>query len=140
MRSDIRPTRRCGQLRHLLYKFWEQRSRKSQSAAVRLGSPAHSKLLHPGKRQYPGNVARLQVKDEGLAAEFAPPLKLPLKNHKHRIRRIALARVYVPRLQMHLLRLADEPVESDHRANRRMQEREVVPIFRPFRPCSNIDG
>ena len=106
-----------GQLRHFLYKIWKQRGRKSQGAAVRLGSPAHRKLLHPRKRQQSGNVARLQVKDEGFAAKFAPPLKLPLKNHKHGIGRIALARVDVARLEMQLLRLADEPVESDRQAN-----------------------
>ena len=76
IRSDIRPTRRLVRLRHFLHKIWKQRGRKSQSAAVRHGSPAHRKLLHPRKRQHSGNVARLQIKDDGFARQVRPALEV----------------------------------------------------------------
>src|SRR5580658_2429370 len=98
-----------GQLRHFLYEIRKQRGRKSQGAAVGLGAPAHGKLLHPRKREYAGDIARLQVKDDGLAGKLAPALKPPLKNHKHGIGWIALACIGISGLEMKLLRLVDEP-------------------------------
>ena len=68
-----------GQLRHFLYKLRKQRSRKSQRAAVRLGSPAHRELLHPRKRKHPGNIARLQVKDERFPRQVRPALEAALQ-------------------------------------------------------------
>ena len=67
------------------------------------------KLLHPGKRQDPGDVARLHRKHDRFAADFAAAWSLPLKNHKHRVGRIALAEVCLARLEMQFLRLAEEP-------------------------------
>src|SRR5208283_4737361 len=100
-----------GQHRHFLNQFRKKRSRKSQGAAGCFSSPAYGKSLHPGKRQDTGHVPRLEIKDESFAGSFGSSLKLPLKNDKHRIRRIALPDINVARLEIHLLRLADEPVE-----------------------------
>src|SRR5580658_2489568 len=99
-----------GQHRHFLYKIWKQRGRKSEGTAVSLGSQAHLKLLHSGKRQHSGNIARLEVKNDSFARKISPPLKSPLKDHEHCIGWIALARVDITRLGIHFLRLADEPV------------------------------
>src|SRR5213082_43434 len=41
--------------------------------------------------------------------EFAAPLKLPLENHKHPVRWITLAHISIARLDVRLLRLAEEP-------------------------------
>ena len=84
-----------GQLRHFLYKIWKQRGGKSQGAAVRLGSPAHSKLLHPRKRQYSGNVARLQVKDERFRPQVRPALEVAPQESQtsHRLDRLAASRL-----------------------------------------------
>jgi hypothetical protein len=72
--------------------------------------PAHGKLLHPRKRKHSGNIARRPEKKTTVSPlKLAPPCKLPLKNHKHGIRGIALAQVGVAGLEMQFLRLGDEP-------------------------------
>ena len=98
-----------GQLRHLLHEFGKHGSRKAQEAAVCDSVPAHRKLLHPGKREQSGDVARLYGNYDGFAAELPSNLKLPVESHKHGICRITLARVHVPRLEVEFLRLAEEP-------------------------------
>src|SRR5271170_6189474 len=94
------------QLRHFLNKIGKQRGRKAQRAAIRLGPPAYGKRLHPRKREHAGDVARLQIKGDGVARQLTLPLKLSLENHEHRIRRVTLTRVVRARLEIQLLRLA----------------------------------
>ena len=101
-----------GQFWHFLHQFGKCRSRKSQERGRRLRLDrvtVNCFILENGST--PVTSPASQIKYEGFAAKFAAPLKLALKNHEHGIRRIALARVDVARLEMHLVRLADEPVD-----------------------------
>jgi hypothetical protein len=66
-------------------------------------------MRHPGKWKYSRDVTLAYGEGDGFAGNFATPLELTLKKHKHRIGRIALACGAIARLEMQLLRLANEP-------------------------------
>ena len=93
IRSDIRPTRRCVNSGIFCTSSGNSEAGNRRARLSVIARAAHRKLLHPRKRQHSRNVARLRSEDKSFASELAPPLKMSLKNHKHGIRRIALARI-----------------------------------------------
>ena len=100
-----------GQLRHFLDHFRKFCRRKFQDTGICDRPASQDGLLHSRKREHPGDRARLEGEDNSFAREFASHLKLPFKNHDHRVRRPAWAQIHISRLERNLLGVTEEPIQ-----------------------------
>src|SRR5215831_11003619 len=104
------PDEALGQFRHFLNELREQRTWKSQDAAVAHGSPGYRELLHATRKwERARDVAHLTRYHDGFTAELTPPLKFAFEEDKHSVGRITLPGIDVAGLEIYLLRLAEEP-------------------------------
>jgi len=105
------PHQPLGELRHFLNHFRKLCRRKFKDAGIRDRPPRQYGLLHPRERQHSGDGARLERKDDSFAGQFTPHLKLPFKNHDHRVCWPARAQIHISRLKLDLLGVAEEPIQ-----------------------------
>ncbi len=106
----------AGQFRHILHKLREIAGRKSQSAAVSNGATRKSELGHPRKRQAATNSPASKVNTTALATQLAANVHLAFENHVHGIGWCVPCTMYnIARLEVQLLRMAQEPVHLVHR-------------------------